>query len=164
MPGRCSSRHYTWRGGHQTLLMHFSSAGECRRGLLRMSYCPHCQSFKLQGFVSDRVTLDLRGSGVDQNLDQNQVSNKVRRVCGDPVRQQPEQVSSGQHGSAGRDSIPLKGAVRNADDTLSNRRKEFLSSLRLHRAFYGGLADQLCVSDLAPGDGTACWNGAGVAR
>lgn len=36
-----------------------------------------CAVFKLQGFVSDRVTLDLRGSGVDQNLDQNQVSNKV---------------------------------------------------------------------------------------
>lgn len=48
---------------------------------------------------------------------------QVRRVCGHPSRQQPEQVSSVQHGGAGRDSIPLKGAVRSTEDTLSNRRK-----------------------------------------
>uniref|UniRef100_A0A8C1JT96 Glypican 5a n=1 Tax=Cyprinus carpio TaxID=7962 RepID=A0A8C1JT96_CYPCA len=187
---------------------HIQLSRECRRGLLRMSYCPHCQGLTTskpcmgyclnvvrgclaslaevdahwREFVRSLETLSTRMHGA-QDLEQvllevhglvrdavahaqrntPRLSAQVRRVCGDPVRQQPEQVSSGQHGSVGRDSIPLKGAVRNADDTLSNRRKEFLSSLRLHRAFYGGLADQLCVSDLAPGDGTACWNGAGVA-
>ncbi|XP_016396702.1 glypican-5a [Sinocyclocheilus rhinocerous] len=235
---------------------HIQLSRECRRGLLRMSYCPHCQGLTAskpcmgyclnvvrgclaslaevdahwREFVRSLETLSTRMHGA-QDLEQvllevpglvrdavahaqrnaprlssqvrrvcghpvrqqpEQVSSgqhssagrdsiplkaavrnaddtlsnrrkSVRRVCGHPVRQQPEQVSSGQHSSAGRDSIPLKAAVRNADDTLSNRRKEFLSSLRLHRAFYGGLADQLCVSDLASGDGTACWNGAGVA-
>lgn len=38
--------------------------------------------------------------------------------------------------------------------------RDFISSLRLYRTFYGGLADLLCVSDLSSGDGLACWNGA----
>uniref|UniRef100_A0A8C2EJ05 Glypican 5a n=1 Tax=Cyprinus carpio TaxID=7962 RepID=A0A8C2EJ05_CYPCA len=146
---------------------HIQLSRECRRGLLRMSYCPHCQGLTTskpcmgyclnvvrgclaslaevdahwREFVRSLETLSTRMHGA-QDLEQvllevhglvrdavahaqrnaPRLSAQVRRVCGDPVRQQPEQVSSGQHGSAGRDSIPLKGAVRNADDTLSNRR------------------------------------------
>lgn len=37
--------------------------------------------------------------------------------------------------------------------------RDFLNSLRLYRTYYGGLADQLCVSELASGDGLSCWNG-----
>lgn len=37
--------------------------------------------------------------------------------------------------------------------------RDFLNSLRLYRTHYGGLADQLCVSELASGDGLSCWNG-----
>lgn len=37
--------------------------------------------------------------------------------------------------------------------------KEFISSLRLYRTFYGGLADQLCANELAAADGRPCWNG-----
>ncbi|XP_050976659.1 glypican-5a [Labeo rohita] len=187
---------------------HIQLSRECRRGLLRMSYCPHCQGLTaskpcmgyclnvMRGclaslaevdahwreFVRSLETLSTRMHGA-QDLEQvllgvhglvrdavahaqriaPQLSTQVRRVCGHPSRQQPEQVSSVQHGGAGRDSIPLKGAVRSTEDTLSNRRKEFINSLRLYRAFYGGLADQLCVSDLASGDGLDCWNGADVA-
>lgn len=37
--------------------------------------------------------------------------------------------------------------------------RDFLNSLRLYRTYYGGLADQLCVSELATGEGLSCWNG-----
>lgn len=37
--------------------------------------------------------------------------------------------------------------------------RDFLNSLRFYRTYYGGLADQLCVSELASGDGLSCWNG-----
>lgn len=37
--------------------------------------------------------------------------------------------------------------------------RDFLNSLRMYRTHYGGLADQLCVSELASGDGLSCWNG-----
>ncbi|XP_073697895.1 glypican-5-like [Garra rufa] len=187
---------------------HIQLSRECKRGLLRMSYCPHCQGLTnnkpcmgyclnvVRGclanlaevdahwreFVRSLEVLSTRMHGA-QDLEQvllgvhglvrdavahaqriaPQLSAQVHRVCGHPSRQRPEQVSSVQHGSAARDSIPLKGASRNAEDTLSNRRKEFINSLRLYRAFYGGLADQLCVSDLASGDGLDCWNGAHVA-
>ncbi|XP_068038544.1 glypican-5 isoform X6 [Anomalospiza imberbis] len=41
---------------------------------------------------------------------------------------------------------------------------EFISHLRLYRAFYGGLADQLCGNELAAADGLPCWNGEDVVR
>lgn len=37
--------------------------------------------------------------------------------------------------------------------------REFINSLRLYRTFYGGLADELCVNELAAADGLLCWNG-----
>lgn len=42
--------------------------------------------------------------------------------------------------------------------------REFLSSLRHYRAFYGGLADQMCVRELASTDGPTCWNGNDVVK
>ncbi|XP_052447952.1 glypican-5-like [Carassius gibelio] len=187
---------------------HIQLSRECRRGLLRMTYCPHCQGLTnskpymgyclnvVRGCLASLAEVDahwrefvrslemlstrMHGAqdleqvllGVDElvrdavaHAQRNapRLSAQVQKVCGHPSRQ-PEQVSSVQHGSTGQDSIPLKGVVRNAEDSLSNRRKEFISSLRLHRAFYGGLADQLCVSELASGDGLACWNGADVVK
>ncbi|XP_056114639.1 glypican-5a [Rhinichthys klamathensis goyatoka] len=182
---------------------HIQLSRECRRGLLRMSYCPHCQGLTAskpcmgyclnvvrgclaslaevdahwREFVRSLETLSTRMHGA-QDLEQvllgvhglvrdavahaqrngPRLSAQVHKVCGHPSRQQ-EQVSRVQHN---RDSIPLKAAGRNLQDTLSNWRKDFLSSLRLYRTFYGGLADLLCVSDLGSGDGLACWNGAEV--
>lgn len=37
--------------------------------------------------------------------------------------------------------------------------RDLLNSLRLYRTHYGGLPDQLCVSELASRDGLSCWNG-----
>ncbi|XP_067298955.1 glypican-5a [Pseudorasbora parva] len=186
---------------------HIQLSRECRRGLLRMNYCPHCQGLTAsqpcmgyclnvvrgclaslaevdahwREFVRSLETLSTRMHGA-QDLEQvllgvhglvrdavdhaqrngPRLSAQVHKVCGRPSRQ-PEQVGSAQHGSGGgRDSIPLKGAVRNAEDSLSNWRRDFISSLRLYRTFYGGLADLLCVSELGSGDGLACWNGAEV--
>ncbi|KAG1938006.1 glypican-5 [Pimephales promelas] len=182
---------------------HIQLSRECRRGLLRMSYCPHCQGLTAskpcmgyclnvvrgclaslaevdahwREFVRSLETLSTRMHGA-QDLEQvllgvhglvrdavahaqrngPRLSAKVHDVCGHPSRQ-TEQVSRVQHN---RDSIPLKAAARNSENTLSNWRKDFLSSLRLYRTFYGGLADLLCVSDLGSGDGLACWNGAEV--
>ncbi|POI22458.1 hypothetical protein CIB84_013794 [Bambusicola thoracicus] len=53
---------------------------------------------------------------------------------------------------------------RDSEETLASRRKEFISHLRLYRAFYGGLADQLCGNELAAGDGLPCWNGEDVVK
>lgn len=186
---------------------HVQISRECRRALLRMNYCPHCQGLTVskpctgyclnvmrgclaslaevdshwREFVRSLEALSTRMHG-GQDLEQvllgahglvrdavahaqknaPRLSAQVQRVCGRPSRH-PEQVSSVQHGTSSR-NIPLKGPVRNTEDTLSNRRKEFLNSLRLYRTFYGGLADQLCVSELASADGMSCWNGADVGR
>lgn len=184
---------------------HIQLSRECRRGLLRMSYCPHCQGLTAskpcmgyclnvvrgclaslaevdahwREFVRSLETLSTRMHGA-QDLEQvllgvhrlvrdavahaqrngPRLSAQVHKVCGHPSRQQEQEQASSVQDS--RDSIPLKAAGRNTDDTLSNWRKDFLSSLRLYRTFYGGLADLLCVSDLGSGDGLACWNGAEV--
>ncbi|KAK6325910.1 hypothetical protein J4Q44_G00052520 [Coregonus suidteri] len=86
----------------------------------------------------------------------------VHKVCGYPSRQPAQSVSGQQDGA--RESIPLKASIRETGNTLATRRTEFLNSLRLYRTFYGGLADQLCVSQLASADGLACWNGADIAK
>ncbi|XP_031671786.1 glypican-5 [Oncorhynchus kisutch] len=84
------------------------------------------------------------------------LSAQVYKVCGRPSRQPAQSVSGQQDGA----SIPLKAFIRETGNSLATRRKEFLNSLRLYRTFYGGLADQLCVNQLASADGLACWNGA----
>ncbi|KAI7811515.1 glypican 5a precursor [Triplophysa rosa] len=145
---------------------HIQISRECRRALLRMNYCPHCQGLTasepctgyclnvMRGclaslaevdshwreFVRSLEALETRTRG---GLDLEQVllgvhglvrdavahaqknaprlSAQVHKVCGRPSRRQA-QVSSVQHGTSGRNSIPLKGPVRNTDDTLSHRR------------------------------------------
>nr|XP_046196866.1 glypican-5-like [Oncorhynchus gorbuscha] len=84
----------------------------------------------------------------------------VYKVCGRPSRQPAQSVSDQQDG----ESIPLKAFIRETGNSLATRRKEFLNSLRLYRTFYGGLANQLCVNQLASADGLACWNGADVVK
>ncbi|KAM9396104.1 glypican-5a [Salvelinus alpinus] len=90
------------------------------------------------------------------------LSAQVYKVCGHPSRHPALSVSDQQGGA--RESIPLEASIRETGNTLATRRKEFLNSLRLYRTFYGGLADQLCVSQLASADGLACWNGADVVK
>ncbi|GAB5566420.1 glypican-5 isoform X2 [Prionailurus iriomotensis] len=43
-------------------------------------------------------------------------------------------------------------------------RVEFINSLRLYRTFYGGLADELCVNELAAADGLPCWDGEHIVK
>uniref|UniRef100_A0A0P6IZH4 Glypican-5 n=1 Tax=Heterocephalus glaber TaxID=10181 RepID=A0A0P6IZH4_HETGA len=87
---------------------------------------------------------------------------QVNKICGRPVRaptQSPRcsfDPSKEKHG--------MKISVRNGEETLANRRKDFINSLRLHRLFYGGLADQLCANDLAAADGLPCWDGEELAQ
>ncbi|XP_078077770.1 glypican-5a isoform X2 [Mustelus asterias] len=90
------------------------------------------------------------------------LSAMVNRACGHPVRKpaqsldyQPDPYSD-QHG--------LKITHKENEETLASRRKEFVNSLRLYRALYGGLADQLCVNDLAAADGLTCWSGDDVVK
>ncbi|XP_026784512.3 glypican-5a [Pangasianodon hypophthalmus] len=87
-----------------------------------------------------------------------QLTSQVRGVCGEPVRSGPVQ----QGGAS--DALYLQTPERSTEDTLSHRRREFLSSLRHYRAFYGGLADQMCVRELASTDGPTCWNGNDVVK
>ncbi|XP_078258456.1 glypican-5a isoform X2 [Rhinoraja longicauda] len=91
-----------------------------------------------------------------------ELSAMVTRVCGHTVRKpmqsldyQPD-LYNNKHG--------LKIIRKENEETLSSRRKEFISSLRSYRTLYGGLADQLCVNDLAASDGLKCWNGKDVVK
>ncbi|KAI5619379.1 glypican-5 precursor [Silurus asotus] len=86
------------------------------------------------------------------------IKSQVRSLCGEPVhfghiQQRP--VS---------DTLHLETPEKTPEDTLSHKRREFLTSLRHYRAFYGGLADQMCVRELASTDGLACWNGNDVVK
>ncbi|XP_062957589.1 glypican-5 [Cynocephalus volans] len=91
------------------------------------------------------------------HLNGQKLSEQVNKICGHPVRaptQSPRcsfDPSKEKHG--------MKISTRNGEETLANRRKEFISSLRLYRSFYRGLADELCASELAAADGLPCWNG-----
>ncbi|XP_038029408.2 glypican-5 isoform X2 [Anas platyrhynchos] len=91
-----------------------------------------------------------------------ELSEQVNKVCGPPVRK-PAQSPSCSF-DQNKDSEGLKMFSRDSEETLANRRKEFISHLRLYRAFYGGLADQLCGNELAAADGLPCWNGEDVVR
>ncbi|XP_049325922.1 glypican-5a isoform X4 [Astyanax mexicanus] len=183
---------------------HLQLSRECRRALLRMSYCPHCQALTasrpcmgyclnvLRGclaslaevdphwreFVRSLEALSVRmDSGMDlertlaamptivrdaiahAHKSAPYLSSQVRGVCGHPSRLQSGGVQRGV-----RDSLPLRVPAKLSEETLSIRRQEFLTSLRVYRAFYGGLANQLCVSELAAQDGVVCWNGADIVK
>ncbi|KAM4592884.1 glypican-5a [Odontesthes bonariensis] len=184
---------------------HLQLSRECRRALLKMHYCPHCQGLTksmpcmgyclnvMRGcfasmaeidphwreFVHSLEGLSARMHGA-QDLEQvllgvhmllhdavgqaqkngPRLAAQVHKVCGQPSRK-PAQSVSIQH-SSNRESIPLKAPIRVSGDSLASRRREFLNTLRLHRTFYGGLADQLCVSELASGDDPFCWNGTNI--
>ncbi|KAK5915477.1 hypothetical protein CesoFtcFv8_001063 [Champsocephalus esox] len=185
---------------------HLQLSRECRRALLKMHYCPHCQGLTqskpcmgyclnvMRGCLASMAEIDshwrefvhsLEGLSAriqgPQDLEQvllgvhtllhdavghaqkngPRLSAQVHKLCGTPSRR-PAQSVSLQHSS--RDSIPLKAALSGSGDSLAVRRRDFLNSLRLYRTFYGGLADQLCVSELASSDGQACWNGTDIVK
>ncbi|XP_055001980.1 glypican-5 isoform X2 [Sorex araneus] len=86
-----------------------------------------------------------------------QLLEQVNKICGRPMRTPTQSPRCSFDGI--KENPGMKIATRNGEETLANRRKEFISSLRLYRTFYGGLADQLCVNELAAADGLPCWNG-----
>eukprot|EP00076_Gallus_gallus_P036988 XP_025002526.1 glypican-5 isoform X5 [Gallus gallus] len=91
-----------------------------------------------------------------------ELTEQVKKVCGPPVRKstQSPHCSFDQN----KYNQGLKMFSRDSEETLASRRKEFISHLRLYRAFYGGLADQLCGNELAAADGLPCWNGEDVVK
>ncbi|XP_032297934.1 glypican-5 isoform X7 [Coturnix japonica] len=91
-----------------------------------------------------------------------ELTEQVNKVCGPPVRK----PTQSPHCSFDRNkySQGLKMFSRDVEETLASRRKEFISHLRLYRAFYGGLADQLCGNELAAADDIPCWNGEDVVK
>ncbi|KAM9246472.1 glypican-5 [Leptosomus discolor] len=99
---------------------------------------------------------------VQARINGPELSEKVNKVCGPPVRK-PTQ-SPGCSVDQNKDNQGLMLFSRDSEETLTNRRKEFISHLRLYRAFYGGLADHLCGNELAAADGLPCWNGEDVVR
>ncbi|NXE59197.1 GPC5 protein, partial [Calcarius ornatus] len=90
------------------------------------------------------------------------INSHVTKICGPPVRK-PKQ-SPGCSFDQNKDNQVLKMFSRDSEQTLTNRRKELIRHLRLYRAFYGGLADQLCANELAAADGLPCWNGEDLVR
>uniref|UniRef100_A0A663MKB1 Glypican 5 n=1 Tax=Athene cunicularia TaxID=194338 RepID=A0A663MKB1_ATHCN len=99
---------------------------------------------------------------VQARINGPELSEQVNKVCGPPVRKLTQ--SPGCPFDQSKDNQGLKMFSRDSEETLTNRRKEFISHLRLYRAFYGGLADQLCGNELAAADGLPCWNGEDVVR
>uniref|UniRef100_A0A2K6QMS7 Glypican 5 n=1 Tax=Rhinopithecus roxellana TaxID=61622 RepID=A0A2K6QMS7_RHIRO len=99
---------------------------------------------------------------IQAHLNGQKLLEEVNKMCGRPVRtstQSPRcsfDQSKEKHG--------MKTTTRNSEETLANRRKEFINSLRLYRSFYGGLADQLCANELAAADGLPCWNGEDIVK
>ncbi|CAM4394658.1 unnamed protein product, partial [Caretta caretta] len=89
------------------------------------------------------------------------VIEQVNKICGHPVR---KLTLSPSYSDQNKDNQGMKMSARDHEETLANRRKEFMNSLRLYKTFYGGLADQLCISELAAADGLACWNGEDVVK
>ncbi|XP_031955925.1 glypican-5 isoform X5 [Corvus moneduloides] len=99
---------------------------------------------------------------VQAQINRPELSERVHKMCGPPVRKPKE--FPGCSFDQNKDNQVLKMFSRDSEETLTNRRKEFISHLRLYRAFYGGLADQLCGNELAAADGLLCWNGEDVVR
>ncbi|NXD57045.1 GPC5 protein, partial [Corvus moneduloides] len=99
---------------------------------------------------------------VQAQINRPELSEQVHKMCGPPVRKPKE--FPGCSFDQNKDNQVLKMFSRDSEETLTNRRKEFISHLRLYRAFYGGLADQLCGNELAAADGLQCWNGEDVVR
>ncbi|XP_068597032.1 glypican-5a [Brachionichthys hirsutus] len=186
---------------------HLQMSRECKRALLKMHYCPHCQGLTqskpcmgyclnvMRGCLASMAEIDIHWrefvrslEGLSarmhgpQDLEQvllgvhtllhgavghaqkngPRLSAQVYKLCGPPSRK-PAQPVIIQHSSS-RESIPLKATVKVPGETLAVRRRDFLNSLRLYRTYYGGLADQLCVSELASGDGSSCWNGTNIVK
>ncbi|KAJ0056593.1 hypothetical protein NL108_010523 [Boleophthalmus pectinirostris] len=182
---------------------HLQLSRECRRALLKMHYCPHCQGLTeskpcmgyclnvMRGCLASLAEIDvhwrefvrsleglcsrMQGSqdleqvllGVHTllhdavgNAQRNgpRITTQVHKLCGPPNRSPSQSVSI----SVAKDPLPLKAAPRPTGDSLAQRKKDFLSGLRLYRTYYGGLADQLCVNELSRGDGTSCWNGTNI--
>uniref|UniRef100_A0A8D0H394 Glypican 5 n=1 Tax=Sphenodon punctatus TaxID=8508 RepID=A0A8D0H394_SPHPU len=88
------------------------------------------------------------------------LSEQINKICGHPVRKLTQ--STGCSLDQNKDNQGMKISSKDNEETLASRRKEFIHSLRLYRTFYGGLADQLCINELAAADGQACWNGEDV--
>nr|XP_055191600.1 glypican-5 isoform X2 [Nyctereutes procyonoides] len=96
------------------------------------------------------------------HLDGQKLSEQVSKICGRPIRTPTQSPRCSFDGS--KEKHGMKISPRNDEETLANGRKEFINSLRLYRTFYGGLADELCVNELAAADGLPCWNGEDIVK
>ncbi|KAM4904558.1 LOW QUALITY PROTEIN: glypican-5 [Sylvia borin] len=104
----------------------------------------------------------VRDALVQTRINGAELLEQMNKICGPPVRK-PKQ-SPGCFFDQNKDNQELKMFSRDSEETFANRRKEFISHLRLYRAFYSGLADPLCGKELAAADGLLCWKGEDVLR
>ncbi|XP_059826352.1 glypican-5-like isoform X4 [Hypanus sabinus] len=117
----------------------------------------------LETYDLEQILLNLHSlvndAIMNAQINGSKLSAMVNRACGHPVR---KPAQSRDHQPDPYDKHRLKFNHKENEESLSSRRKEFISSLRLYRPLYGGLADQLCLNDLATSDGLTCWNGEDV--
>ncbi|XP_077451232.1 glypican-5a isoform X2 [Stigmatopora argus] len=185
---------------------HLLLSRECRKALLKMHYCPHCQGLTqskpcmgyclnvMRGCLANMAEIDHHWREFVHSLEELSaqmlgphdleqvllgihkvlhdavghaqrnglhISAQVQKMCGPPTRK-ALLTASIQHTI--RESTHLKIPDKVSGDSLALKRRDFMNSLRLYRAYYGGLADQLCVSELASADGLACWNGTDIVK
>uniref|UniRef100_W5MBM2 Glypican 5a n=1 Tax=Lepisosteus oculatus TaxID=7918 RepID=W5MBM2_LEPOC len=187
---------------------HLQYTKECKRALLKMQYCPHCQGLTqskpcmgyclnvIRGCLANMAEIDSHwreyvrsleevSNSMHGSYDVEQVLLNLHSLVNDAIMHAqingpklsamytPEEVFKNKvercrsHKNVrlnAKDLVSLKVPPRNTEESLASRRKEFINSLRLYQTFYAGLADHLCVSELASSDGLSCWNGADVVK
>uniref|UniRef100_A0A3P8V8U9 Glypican 5a n=1 Tax=Cynoglossus semilaevis TaxID=244447 RepID=A0A3P8V8U9_CYNSE len=162
---------------------HLQLSRECRRALLKMNYCPHCQGLTRSNPCMGYCLNVMRGCLASLAEIDVHWREFVRSLEGLSARMQEsqdlEQVLLGVHGLihdavgyAQKNGPRLSAQVhklcgppiRKPTQMVSIQQSKFLTHLRHYRTYYGGLADQLCVSNLVLGDGLSCWNGTDVVK
>ncbi|XP_041899872.1 glypican-5 isoform X8 [Corvus kubaryi] len=113
-----------------------------------------------------RKPKEFPGCSFDQNKD-NQVLKMFSRDSEETLTNRRNAQGNRSERIAGNNCSLLMSGEEKMSLSFKGRpffSVEFISHLRLYRAFYGGLADQLCGNELAAADGLPCWNGEDVVR
>ncbi|XP_048151720.1 glypican-5 isoform X2 [Corvus hawaiiensis] len=113
-----------------------------------------------------RKPKEFPGCSFDQNKD-NQVLKMFSRDSEETLTNRRNAQGNRSERIAGNNCSLLMSGEEKMSLSFKGRpffSVEFISHLRLYRAFYGGLADQLCGNELAAADGLPCWNGEDVIR
>ncbi|XP_053130268.1 glypican-3 [Hemicordylus capensis] len=81
----------------------------------------------------------------------------ISKLCSLP--QQRQYRSVGYPEDLVLDKRAMRGASVEHEETLSSRRRELITKLRMHSGFYSSLPERICSHSSAVQNNTLCWNG-----